>query len=63
MNDDLEKRLDAVCESLESQKFEFEEAAKCCVEAIYGMDQRLERLEKWMEEKNKLKMEKIKALT
>jgi len=48
MNKDLEGRLDAICESLEIQRNEFEEAAKCCVEAIQGMDLRITRLEKWM---------------
>jgi exonuclease VII small subunit len=51
MSVDLEKRLDAVCESLEEQKHEFEEGAKICVEAMYGMHQRLERIEKWMKER------------
>lgn len=63
MNDELEQRLDAVCESLDVQKAEFEAAAKCCVEAIQGMNHRLERVEKWMLEKNRLKLEKIKALS
>lgn len=63
MNCDLEKRLDAVCESLEAQKYEFEEAAKLCVEAFHGMSQRLERVERWMAEKNKLKLAKTKART
>jgi len=63
MIDDLEKRLDAVCESLAHQKNEFEEAARLCVEALHGMSQRVERLEKWMTEKNRLKLEKTKART
>ena len=63
MNCDLEKRLDAVCESLEIQTHEFEDAAKLCVEAFHGMNQRLERIEKWMADKNKLKLAKIKART
>ncbi len=54
MTEDLERRLDAVCESLDKQKFEFEEAAKCCVEAIQGMNERLERLEKWMANQEKV---------
>lgn len=63
MNNDLEKRLDAVCDSLHAQKMEFEEAAKCCVEAMEGINKRLERVEKWMLEKNKLKLERIKIPT
>lgn len=63
MSVDLERRLDAVCESLEEQKNEFEEAAKMCVEAFHGMHQRLERIEQWMEAKNQLKAEKTKVRT
>lgn len=63
MNVDLEKRLDAVLESLELQKNEFEEGATMCVEALHGMHQRLERIEKWMETVNELNLEKTKART
>ncbi len=49
--EDLKKKVDLLDQLLEKQKFEFEEAAKCCVEAIHGMCQRLERIEKWMLEK------------
>jgi hypothetical protein len=63
MIDDLERRLDAVCDSLEHQKSEFEEAARLCVEALYGMNQRVERIEKWMTEKNRQKLEKTKVRT
>lgn len=45
---EIEKRVDAICESLESQKFEFEEAAKLCVEAVQGLHLRMERIEKWI---------------
>jgi len=61
MSVDLENKLDAVLESLEHQKNEFEEGATMCVEALHGMHQRLERIEKWMTEKNRLKLAKIKA--
>lgn len=63
MNKDLENRLDAMCESLELQKNEFEEAAKCCVEAIQGMNQRIERIEKWMIDIARVEGQKTKALT
>ena len=36
-------------EKLEEQKQEFEEAATLCAQAIHGMNQRVERIEKWME--------------
>jgi hypothetical protein len=59
---DLQKRLDAVCDSLDVQVNEFEEAAKLCVEAIHGMHLRMERIEKWIAESKNLKqMERIKA--
>lgn len=45
---ELESRLNVVLESLEAERKEFEEAAKLCVEAIFGIHQRLERIEKWM---------------
>lgn len=54
MIEDLEKRLETIYASLDNQKFEFEEAARCCVEAIHGMNERLERLEKWMANQEKL---------
>lgn len=47
---DLEKRLDTICESLESQRREFEEGVRLCTEVVEGMHQRLERVEKWMSE-------------
>lgn len=45
---ELESRLNAVLESLEAERKDFEEGAKLCVEAIHGMHERLERIEKWM---------------
>ncbi|CEG60954.1 hypothetical protein [Legionella micdadei] len=54
---DLEKRLDAVCESLESQRQEFEEACHLVVEAINNMSQRVERIEKWMLNKERRKQQ------
>jgi vacuolar-type H+-ATPase subunit I/STV1 len=63
---ELEQRLDVICESLEGQKEEFEEAATLCAQAINGMNQRVERIEKWMENVNQLRKinrEKIKAHT
>ncbi len=55
MSSSLKNRLNAVYKSLEKQKLEFEEAAKCCVEIIQGMNERLERIEKWMESQEKVK--------
>jgi hypothetical protein len=55
MTIDLEKRLDAICESLESQRLEFEKGVILCTEVVEGMHQRLERVEKWMSESLKQK--------
>lgn len=45
---ELEIRLNKVLESLEEERKDFEDGAKLCVEAIHGVHQRLERIEKWM---------------
>lgn len=60
---DLEKRFDAVCESLEEKRQEFEEACQLLVDAIGALNNRVERIEKWMLEKNKLKLVKEKTRT
>ena len=53
MIEDLEKRLDAVCESMESAAAEYNQSTQCLVEALTGIHERLERIEKWIEsEKN-----------
>ncbi len=46
--EDLEKRLDAVCESMESAQNEFNQAAQCLAEALSGTHERLERIETWI---------------
>ena len=46
---DLEQRLNAVCDSLMAAQKEFEQGAECCVQAIHGMHERMERIEKWIE--------------
>jgi prefoldin subunit 5 len=61
MTNDLATRLDDVCESLERQRKEFEEAILLCGEIIKNMSERMERVEQWMLEKNKLKLAKIKT--
>ena len=46
-------RLDAVCELMESEAAEYNQATRCLVEALQGIHERLERIEKWIEnEKN-----------
>jgi len=50
---DLEQRLDAVCESMDAAKAEFEQSTQCLVEALTGIHQRLERIEKWIENQEK----------
>ena len=46
---DLEQRLDAVCESMESATADYNQSAQCLVEALQGIHERLERIEKWKE--------------
>jgi tetrahydromethanopterin S-methyltransferase subunit G len=46
---DLEQRLDAVCESMESAAAEYNQSTRCLVEALQGIHERLERIEKWIE--------------
>ncbi len=50
---DLEQRLDAICESMESAKTEYEQSTQCLVEALTGFHQRLEYIEKWIESQEK----------
>jgi len=45
---DLEQRLDAVCESMESAQAEFNQATQCLVEALTAIHERLENIEKWI---------------
>jgi len=50
---DLEQRLDVVCESMESAATDYNQSTQCLVEALQGIHERLERIEKWIEsEKN-----------
>lgn len=50
---DLEQRLDAVCELMESAAADYMQSTQYLVEALQGIHQRMERLEKWIEsEKN-----------
>lgn len=51
---DLEQRLDAVCESLESARAEFNQASQCVVEALTGTHERLERIESWIKNQENL---------
>jgi hypothetical protein len=51
---DLEKRLDAVCDSMESAENEFKQATQCLVEALEGIHQRMERIEKWIENQERV---------
>lgn len=46
---DLEQRLNVICDSLAVAQKEFEQGAECCVQVIQGMHERLERIEKWIE--------------
>lgn len=50
---DLEQRLDAVCESMESAAADYNQSTQCLAEALQGIHERMERIEKWIEnEKN-----------
>jgi predicted RNA binding protein with dsRBD fold (UPF0201 family) len=51
--EDLEKRLDAVLETLEKARIEFEEATQLVSIALTHIHQRLEDLESWKNEKVK----------
>ena len=48
MTVELEKRLDAVCDSMASAQDDYEHATKFLAEALTGLHERLERLEKWI---------------
>lgn len=50
---DLEQRLDAVCESMDLAKAEFEQATQCLVDSLTSIHERLEQIEKWIMEKEK----------
>ncbi len=50
---DLEQRLDAVCESMESAAADYSQSTQCLVEALQGIHERLERIEKWIESAEK----------
>ena len=43
-----EQRLDAVIESMESAQYEFNQATQCVAEALIGIHERLENIEKWI---------------
>lgn len=45
---DWEQRLDAVCESMDLAKAEFEQATQCLVDSLKAFHERLERIEKWI---------------
>lgn len=44
----VDKRLDAVCESMESAQTEFNQVTQCLLEALTGIHERLENIEKWI---------------
>jgi tetrahydromethanopterin S-methyltransferase subunit G len=46
---DLEQRLDAICESMESAATDYNQSTQCLVEALTGIHERLENIEKWIE--------------
>ena len=50
---DLEQRLDAVLETLEKERIEFEETTQLVTIGLINIHQRLEDLESWKNEKVK----------
>lgn len=44
----LEERLDAICESIEQLRAEFEDGAKLCAGLLHDMHLKMERIEKWI---------------
>ncbi len=63
---DLQRRLDAACESIESTQADFDQAAQCLAESLAGIHERMERIELWIETKmrkmNKRKKEKVRKI-
>lgn len=51
---DLEQRLDAVCESMDVSKSEFEQATQCLVDSLTTIHERLEQIEKWIMDAKKV---------
>ncbi len=58
----LEQRLEAISESTLTQCKEFEDAVMMVAEAIKGMHERMERIEKWILTKEKRQKGKISPL-
>lgn len=50
---DLQIDLEEVCIALDEQSKAFDEATIKCYEAINGMSERMERIEKWILEQKK----------
>jgi hypothetical protein len=50
---DLQIDFEEVCTALDGQSKAFDEATLKCYEAINGMSQRMERIEKWILEQEK----------
>ncbi len=49
----LEQKLDELCEWMELAKAEFNQATQCVVDALTGTHERLEYIEKWIESQQK----------
>ena len=49
MREDLNKRVDSVCEALHAAIEDYNLSTKCVLEALTGIHERLEKIEKWIE--------------
>jgi hypothetical protein len=54
MSDDLEGRLTNLCDSMERAEAEYNQSTQCIVDALTGIHERLERIEKWIQEEKHL---------
>lgn len=49
MSEDLNKRVNSVCEALHAAIEDYNLSTKCVLEALTGIHDRLENIEKWIE--------------
>lgn len=55
MSDDLDERVKDVVDALHKARTEFNDASQCCVDTMQDLHERLERLEKWIENEEREK--------
>lgn len=49
MSEDLEKKLEEVCKAISTSAEDYHKSTILCIEALQGIHERLERIEKWIE--------------